>query len=706
MREIFIRRDHHMIAGLNRAVLFVLLIVSALFSSQQKSGEQNLPEKYLYWIDLTSYIILPAEREVFFQLQNDRDRDIFIESFWKQRDPTPETPQNELKEEHLLRVSYANTNLRRATPREGWRTDMGRMHIILGPPASIERFDSQPGVHPCQVWYYRGQSGKGLPALFALVFYQRGGSGEYKLYNPAADGPASLLVRPEELDQTDYEAVYQKIKELTPSLAPVVLSVIPGEFPYAFTPSPQNSILLAKIIESPRKDVNPRYATDFLHFKGMVSTEYLTNYVESSAVVAVIPDPVLDVDLLHFSISPKRVSADYYQPRDQYYCNFKLNVSLRKGGQIIFQHERDFPLYFSPDRKGHIEANGLAVEEVIPVAEGEYELAILLQNSVGKEFSYIEKKIQVPARGGAAAQLIGPIVGYRLQTVGADALLPFKALDRQISVDSSDTLSRRDELAVLFALADIPESLWREGRARIKIKGLKGEEASEKEFFLGLSDHPYKNTMVFSRGIPAAEFSPDYYEVGLAVLDGEGKTLMERTTNIILSALENVSHPVTLVLPSPPAMNHLLFYGLAYQYAKLALPEKAEAFYEKALAMNPEYKRGIIEYAGFLVNVGKFDKGLSEAERVRDNESLRFQYALITGLAHMGKGNYEKAISFFLEGNRVYNSDVQLLNSLGTCYYKTGQKKDALEALNASLSLNPEQKDIKDLINRIHIELK
>ena len=693
-------------AGLNRAVLIVLVVASALFSSPQKIREQDLPEKYRDWLNLTSYIILPAEREVFFQLQNDRDRDIFVESFWKQRDPTPETPQNEFKEEHLRRVSYANTNLRRATPREGWRTDMGRMHIILGPPGSIERFDSQPGVHPCQVWYYRGEARKGLPALFALVFYQRGGAGEYKLYNPAADGPSSLLVRPEELDQTDYEAVYKKIKELTPSLAPVVLSVIPGEFPYAFTPSPQNSIILANIIESPRKDVNPRYATDFLHFKGIVSTEYLTNYVESSAVVAVIPDPVLDVDLIHFFISPKKVSVDYYRPKDQYYCNFKLNASLKKGDEIIFQHEKDFALYFPPDRKDQIEANGVAVRDGLPAAEGEYDLALLLQNSVGKEFSYIEKKIRVPARTEAAAQLTGPLIGYRLETVGTDALLPFKVLDRQISVDSNDTLSTRDELAVLFALADVPESLWRGGRARIKIKGLKGEGASETELSLALSDQPFKKTMIFSRAIPTLGLGPDYYEIGLAVIDGEGKILMEETANIILSALESVSHPVTLVRPSPPAMNYLLLYGLAYQYDKLALPEKAEAFYTRALELNPGYKRGIIEHAGFLVRVGKFDKGLAEAERVRDDEGLRFQYALITGLAHMGKGDYEKAIPLFQEGNRIYNSDVQLLNSLGTCYYRTGRKKEALEALNASLRLNPEQKDIKELIDRIQIELR
>ncbi|MCK7518115.1 MAG: GWxTD domain-containing protein [Ignavibacteriales bacterium] len=236
--KILDRRKHAMKAGHPR-ILLLLAAVCALSASQQKIKEKDLPEKYRGWLNLTSYISLPAEREVFFQLQTDRDRDIFIDSFWKQRDPTPETPQNEFRDEHLRRFSYANTNLGRSTPREGWRTDMGRMHIILGPASSIEKFDSQPGVVPCQVWYYRGEANKRLPTLFALVFYQRGGSGEYKLYNPAADGPASLLIRPEQVDQTDYEAVYKKIKELTPSLAPVVLSFIPGEFPYSFIPSPR-----------------------------------------------------------------------------------------------------------------------------------------------------------------------------------------------------------------------------------------------------------------------------------------------------------------------------------------------------------------------------------------------------------------------------------------------------------------------------------
>jgi tetratricopeptide (TPR) repeat protein len=62
---------------------------------------------------------------------------------------------------------------------------------------------------------------------------------------------------------------------------------------------------------------------------------------------------------------------------------------------------------------------------------------------------------------------------------------------------------------------------------------------------------------------------------------------------------------------------------------------------------------------------------------------------------------YPEAIDNLLEGNKIYNSDIRLLNSLGFCYYKTRQKAKSLEVLKASLRLNPEQEKIKKLIGEI-----
>lgn len=67
----------------------------------------------------------------------------------------------------------------------------------------------------------------------------------------------------------------------------------------------------------------------------------------------------------------------------------------------------------------------------------------------------------------------------------------------------------------------------------------------------------------------------------------------------------------------------------------------------------------------------------------------------------MGLGKYPEAIENLLEGNKIYNSDISLLNSLGFCYYRIGEKEKALSAFKASLGLNHEQADVKRLVEEI-----
>ena len=139
----------------------------------------------------------------------------------------------------------------------------------------------------------------------------------------------------------------------------------------------------------------------------------------------------------------------------------------------------------------------------------------------------------------------------------------------------------------------------------------------------------------------------------------------------------------------------------AHQYVKINEFEKAEAAYEKAYGLRPDYKRGVVEYANFLYRVRKYKKSLDLIEGIRDDEKLQFDYFLVKGRAMMGMGWFVEAIDNLVEGNKIYNSDTGLLHSLGFCYYRTGQNKRALEVLRASLNLNPEQEDIKKLIAEI-----
>ncbi len=684
--------------------LIVLCFACSLLFSTEKNKEKDLSLKYQEWLKLVTYVVRPEEKDVFLQLANDRERDLFIETFWKQRDPTPGTPQNEYKEEHMRRFVHANRYYGRNTPREGWMTDMGRIYIILGEPTSVEIIETS-GIYPAQVWTYYGDQAKGLPTQFNIVFFQRSGSGEYRMYNPISDGPAELIIEKQGLDLTNHRQLYEKVRELAPTLAGPSISLIPGQYPYDYTPSPRSDILIASVFESAQKEINPLYATHFLNYKGVVSTEYLTNYIESHTDVALIQDPIMNINFIHFSISPSRVSIDYFEPNDQYYCNYQLNVSVRKEEKLIFQYSKDFPFYFKPDNVEVIRGKGIAVQDSFPLIEGTYQISILIQNSVGKEFSVFDREVLIPEHS-EVPRIIGPVLGYRLQDYPGHLHVPYRVVDKQLLVDPKGTVSPAENIAFFFSVMDISRGLWENGKVEIFLNGMRERAPSQKLIVLELKDYPFNEILGVNYSLPAKELSPDYYELKLVLKDERGVSLDEKVANTIISPSDEIAHPVTLAKSFPLSNYFLYIYSLANQYDRDNKLEKAESFYEKAYSLKPDYSPGVIEYAHFLQKVRQFDKSLNLIENVKDNENLRFEYYLVKGQAYMGMKKYFTALENFLEGNKIYNSDIRLLNSLGYCFYRTGDKQKALEALRASLRLSPDQEEVMTLIQKIEKDIE
>ena len=673
---------------------FPLFSASPLLSDNKE--QPQLSPKYAEWLKIVSYIITPQEKEVFLRLQNDRERDIFIEAFWKQRDPTPETPQNEFKEEHLRRFSYANEHFRRGSGREGWMTDMGRIYIILGPPNSIERFDMQKGIQPCQVWYYYGETKKGLPPQFAVIFYQRGGAGEYRLYNPTSDGPESLLVDTSDLSPTEYTALYERIKQLAPTLANVSFTLIPGQPPYNYTPSTSAPILLNNIVESPKKLVNTTYATHFLNYKGIVSVEYATNFVDCDYDTSLIRDPELDLQFLHFTLSPKSVSVDYYEPRNQYYLSYQLTVSLRKQEKIIFQYTKDFPLYFSAEEIRKIKATGLSIQDSFPVISGDYTLSILMQNPVAKEFSHVEKAIHVPE--STEGSISSYALGYDLKEEEAGLHLPYKIGSQRLFIDPRNTFSPEDQLVLFLALNQVPEQLRNTGLIEMTIQNLENNKTA-KQFSSLLREFTDQRQISLVRSVPAAELSPGYYRA-IYNLKDKDKVLDSKQIDFSLSSLAS-SHPNIFCKKMASSNNFLFFYMVANQADKAEISQKAESYYQKALELNPDFKEGLLSYLNFLLKMRRFEEVLVRVEKIKDEPEHRFDYYLIKGLALTNSGKFSEALDSLLEGNKINNSDTRLLNSIGYCYYRLGNKDEAVRALKASLRLNPAQKEVSDLIKKI-----
>jgi len=136
------------------------------------------------------YIITDAERETFLKLSTNEEREQFIENFWLRRDPTPDTPENEFKEEHFRRIAYANEHF--ASGKPGWKTDRGRIYIIWGKWDDLEQhpsggnynrpFDEGGGstsTFPFEVWTYHYLEGIG--SNIKIEFVDSSGTNDYHL---------------------------------------------------------------------------------------------------------------------------------------------------------------------------------------------------------------------------------------------------------------------------------------------------------------------------------------------------------------------------------------------------------------------------------------------------------------------------------------------------------------------------------------------
>ncbi|MDD8015517.1 MAG: GWxTD domain-containing protein [Acidobacteriota bacterium] len=680
------------------AIFIVLLAVPV--PAQKKVKESQLGQKYRDWLTLVTYIILPQEKDVFLQLQSDFDRDIFIDSFWKQRDPTPGTPENEYRDEINKRFLYVNKEFAKDTPRPGWMTDRGRIYMIMGEPQGRDKIGNLPELHPCELWSYYGDVSLGQPTYFGLIFFRRQGIGEYTLYSPTGDGPKSLVVFSPNLgfNVDSISDVVQYIREYAPTIAPYTLSIIPQQSPMDLEPSIYSEMQMAKILDSPRKKINPSYATHFLKYKGMVSTEYLTNFVESEAAVAVVRDTAEGIPFLHYSIAPKSISVDFYEPDNKFYCNYSVDVSLKKGETFIYQAAKDFSYYFGRDESPMVTANGLVIQDSFPVIEGSYKLTVLLRNSIGKEFSLLERDVIIDS--SKSARVGSVLMGYKVEPGSDGTLMAFKFRGIRLFTDPRNTFVPSDMIQFLYSLENVSEEIWRNGEVQVTIRGLQANPPVEKKISVPLRTQAYGRVLAVNQSFPASELTPDYYEAVIGLVNG-GNVISEAKTTFIVSTSTALARPVILTKALPRNRIHLQYLDLARQAENAGKREAAEECYQRAMSLAPADADAVAYYCGFLMRTKNYGRALEFIEKVGAEPALKFDYSVIKGRALQELGRCEEAVPLLLEANKIYNSDTRVLNALGRCFHKMGDTTQALEVLKASLSLDPRQEDIKKLVDEI-----
>src|SRR5947209_7081674 len=169
----------------------------------ERAFKQEVSKVYKKWLDEdVVYIITDEERAAFKQLSNDEERDNFIEAFWQRRDPTPDTEENEYKEDHYQRIAYANEHFAAGIP--GWKTDRGRTYIVFGKADEVESHPSggtyerpmeegggSTSTFPFEQWRYRYIEGIGQEVI--IEFVDTCMCGEYHMTMDRSEKDALLM---------------------------------------------------------------------------------------------------------------------------------------------------------------------------------------------------------------------------------------------------------------------------------------------------------------------------------------------------------------------------------------------------------------------------------------------------------------------------------------------------------------------------------
>ncbi len=672
--------------------LFIMAMGSEITASKNKP--EDLPERHRKWLEEeVIYIITPKEKDVFLQLESDRERDLFIEAFWSHRDPTPGSLENEFKKEHYARIAYANKWFGRGTPTVGWRTAMGRIHIILGKPQYEEKYENETEVYPTIVWFYQGMSPFGLPDSFNVVFFKEYGSGDYEIYSPIQDGPQKLLVHYFG-DPKDYLSAFNQLKEIRPNLAYTSLTLLPGESWNAVNPSMASEILLSNIYVKPQKAVKDEYAEKLLKYKDFVEVEYTANYIGNDHLVSIHKDES-GVYFVHYLIEPEKLSVNFAEPR--YYTTLEVSGKVSElSGKTVYQFNKTIPIQFDEEELKKIQTKPFSLQDVFPLVEGSYKFDLLLKNRVSKEFTSVEKNITIPS-DQSSAEMTPIILAPQAKNVSSlSSNKPFKLEDTQLYPSARNEFSIHDTLHVFFQIPSLNQELQETGRFQFTI--YRGDEEVHKDI-KAIKSYPKKGQ--FLEKFYLKNFPPAYYEVEVKVLSAENATILSESAYFSVAAVEVVPRPFIYAERAPSPTNPVIDYIVGGQYYNKGDQEKAGIFLERAYRKSPQSLQYAEGLSRLYFSQGRFEEVRKILLPFSETPQKNNQFLKLLGQASHKLKQYEDAITHYKQYLTHFGTNLDVLNAIGSCYYSLGNQAEALRAWERSLEINPNQEQIKKIVASI-----
>jgi GWxTD domain-containing protein len=384
-------------------------------STAHAQVKEPLSEAARQWVEeVVPYIITSREKDVFLGLPTEADRGQFIETFWKKRDPNPQTPENEYKLEYYRRIALANKFFG-VGGIPGWRTDRGRFTILLGPPKEIER-DLSPSTSaltmsqgPKETWQYWDLPNPSLPYNLEITFVDKFGTGNY------------VLQQTMRTDQGRDRAIDP--------------STLTFQFDYLET--------IAEAMKNPFENLEK--------LKGVITTQVNYNLIpfQSGVFSFLGPEKKALVPLVvaapYSSLPSKRSEYDYF-----FSLNLTVNVS-NSLGQVVFEASKDLNFKKTATDLAGLLDKSFRFETSFSLEPGEYRLHLLILDNYSGKIGSSHQAFSVPNFSGEGLEMSDIVLSSENVPEG---VLPANAAGELAEVvrraDPQRTFESGDEMSVYF----------------------------------------------------------------------------------------------------------------------------------------------------------------------------------------------------------------------------------------------------------------
>lgn len=680
-------------------LLGILLPVFLISAINEKELLKKLSPQYRKWLqEDVVYIISAKEKEVFLQLETDLEREALIKAFWRQRDPNPNTPENEFQIEHYRRIKYANTWFGKESPAPGWKSDQGRIYIVLGEPKSIDRLENKTELRNIVIWYYQGLGDYGLPNAFNVLFFKRDYTGDYELYSPVRFGPQYLMANYAG-DMTDYGTAYLALQNIEPAIADLSLNLIPGESS-GYSPSMSSELLITnKIPAMPARNVNTKYAEKMLRYKDMVEMEYTANFIDSSKVVAVVRHSGAGSYFVHYLIEPKKFSIEQYN--DKFYTTLEIfgNVTDRQN-RTVFQFNKTIPVELNENQVGKIKDKLFSFQDMFPLIPGKYRLTILMKNTVSREFTSIESDIEIPE---TPAPGIGPLLlankmvensGYQGRSK------PFLFGARQLVPSPRNDFMANDTLSLFFQLSGLSAEMMSQGSLQFDI--IK-DNVSVRSLVKKIREYPGSPDIVESFPLPPLRAAN--YTLRVTLLSPQGKPLGSEESLFYITPMAALPRPWVMSVPQSSINAPQYWNDLGNQHFNLKNLAQARSLLEQAYHLSPQTTRFAMDYCRILIEMKDYAQAKEIAILQFKNQGKK-EFLLTLAQVSQALGQYGEAIDYYQQHINNSGGSPRILNALGECYLAIANIPEAIQAWEQSLKIEPKQEKLRERLTALKGEKK